>query len=72
MRFFLFLVADGQGSCKFYSRTQRALLRQRMTNNPRIGLPSSTTSPPLVGMSPSYFRTAAWHVGAIHEVKHRG
>jgi hypothetical protein len=26
---------------------------------------------PLVGVSSSYFRTAAWHVGAIHEVKHR-
>ena len=30
-----------------------------------IALPKTT------GMSSSYFRTATWHVGAIHEVKHR-
>src|ERR1017187_530968 len=30
-----------------------------------IALPKTT------GMSSSYFRTASWHVGAIHEVKHR-
>jgi hypothetical protein len=27
--------------------------------------------PKMTGMSSSYFRTGAWHVGAIHEVKHR-